>query len=215
MDHDTQSAIRSGIVNRARYANDPAYRHAVDIHNPMAAPTRLKQFPEEYYARNRAAAAQGLWETLKWTLRTLIPSVFALLTLVFFALALPMVTEGSGEVVGFQPLSFVGLGAAFLVGITYALMARAKRIERNWLRFIAQMFQGATLAACIVMVPLFLFLGHQDAIAGRGDGFAGVAILMPILVAGLAAILSYRRWMLTGFFAAYAGALTGIALLIA
>jgi len=35
MDYGTKATLRSGIVDRNRYANDPIYRETIRRHNPM------------------------------------------------------------------------------------------------------------------------------------------------------------------------------------
>ncbi|MEM6858223.1 MAG: hypothetical protein AAF559_10155 [Pseudomonadota bacterium] len=211
MDHGTKSTIRTGIVDKDRYASDPIYRHNVDVHAPMAAPTRLKQFSDEYYAANRAEAAQGLWALIVWIVTVFVPAVFVLGALLFMALGLAFAIDPEAK--GIAASSYVGLSIAAIGGLAYAWLARRAQ-KTGFVGQIGLVGQGAALAACVIMMPVFVFGAHFDAQAGRIDGFEEIAVFAPILVAGLALTLSYRRWLLTCLFTAYTGALVGLGFLI-
>ncbi|MEL6488103.1 MAG: hypothetical protein AAFQ13_13275 [Pseudomonadota bacterium] len=204
MDYGTKATLRSGIVDRNRYANDPIYRETIRRHNPMAEPTRLKQFDPEYYAQNRAEFAEFLVELIRWA--------FVGLTLLALAFVLAAITmaEMPTNAPDLNAASYIGLGAAGLAGVVYA--AAARRAEKlGILGLISKTGQGASLAACVILMPIFVFMSFWVLPADPVADAQAFAIAAACMVAGLALTLSYKRWMLTGAFAFYAAVFVGAA----
>jgi len=211
MDHETKSAIQFGTVDRNRYANDPGYKDAIDRHNPAAAPTQLKQFPEEYYAQNRAEFVEFLIAVIRWVFTGLLPAAFVGLTLLALAFGLAAITmaELPMNPPDLNAASYIGLGAAALAGMAYAAYARRAQ-KLGILGLISKTGQGAALGACVILMPIFVFVSYQNPPADRVADAQAFVIAALCMVAGLALTLSYRRWMLTGAFAVYAAAFVGI-----
>ncbi|MEO0589558.1 MAG: hypothetical protein AAFZ11_03240 [Pseudomonadota bacterium] len=211
MDYYAKSAIKTGIVDRSRYANDPIYRDTLNRHLPsahlLAQPPQFKQYPPEYYAQNRAEFVEFLGELIRWA--------FVGLTLLALAFVLAAITmaEMPTNAPELNTASYIGLGVAGIAGLAYAVAAR--RAEKlSVLGLISKTGQGASLAACAIMVPVFLFVSVQDPQADRLEELKAMGIAIAVMAAGLALTLSYRRWMLTGAFALYAAAATGIFILL-
>ncbi|MEM6727926.1 MAG: hypothetical protein AAF618_05460 [Pseudomonadota bacterium] len=201
MDQETKSSLRTGIVDQGRYASDSIYRETIDRHNPAAVPPRLKQFPPEYYAQNRREAGDFLiflggvaFRAAKW--------LFFAVVFVFFGGLLWFLAEERFPSLSAPAVVGAGLGVAGVFGAIFTRKA-FRQGQGAVARFLYNPVQGAAFFAGLATVPLGLIGGYsgEDGRLAFND-LQALSILVAVYICGFALSLTYRRWTLTGLFAA-------------